>query len=122
MRSGLAAGPGLRYDPAVRVTIEERQEILAVWTKHIDWSVHRIAQKCAQEPRTVIRVLEAEGIDASRRRDVVRQHKAARDEAIRREVRDIVDPTTPTRNRSMAAVGRRHGISREWVRRIVERR
>jgi 3-methyladenine DNA glycosylase AlkC len=104
----------------VKISVEERREILAMWSKHRDWSVWRIANKCAQEMSTVKRVLESENIDHKSRAKALKRRKQQRDDQVRRDVAEMARGRGT--HSSYASIGRSHGLTREWVRRLAERR
>ena len=104
---------------AVRLSKDKEQEILRLWFQNRTWTVHRVAVAVGVTDRAVQRVLRDTGSDVSGRRACVGRMRQQRDDDIRREVREAV----ASRGRvNLAEVGRKYDVSREWVRRLTERR
>lgn len=103
-----------------RITREKEQEILDTWARHPRWVPERVARQCGVDPKTVVKLVERSGASVHGRRRSAESGRRLRDEAIRRELRDLA--AGRGKHRSMADIGRKYELSREWVRRIGERR
>lgn len=103
-----------------RITAEKEQEILDTWAKHPRWVPERVARECGVHPHTVRTVVKRAGGSVEGRRRSAESGRRLRDDAIRRELKDLA--AGRGKHRSMADIGRKYDLSREWVRRIGERR
>lgn len=102
------------------IPVEEETAILKAWNQHQNWSVGRIARHVGCEARAVRRILGSAQVDSSTRKPKLDRQRKNRDDQVRKDLADLAEGRG--RHRSMADIGRTHGITREWVRRLASQR